>query len=135
MSLALQGLVAMTLLVAGAVAALPLLVGAADPRPDPAVTSLGGQPLRIVEAPGGRWYLRGDPIGRPSLEALLRRNRPEQPVQYLPSAALSIGEVSSSLRWLRRSNAAGAVLALPPEAEQPAADQPAAPPPPPRTVP
>lgn len=114
MSLALQSLVALTLLVAAAVASLPLLLGGPAPRPDPGAPSLQAEPLRIVEAPGGRWYLRGDPISRAALTTLLHDSRPERLVQYLPSAALSMGEVSASLRWLRRINAPGAVLALPP---------------------
>ena len=116
MSLALQSLVALTLIISAAVASLPLLIGAAAPRQDPGAPSLSGKPLPVVEAPGGRWYLRGEPIGRPSLVALMGSNQPSHTIQYLPSAALSMAEVSGSLRWLRRLNPAGAVLTLPPGA-------------------
>lgn len=119
MTLALQSLVGLTLLIAGAVASLPLLIGRAAPKPDPGAPDSSGPLLRVVEAPGGRWYLRGDPIARPSLASLLRSNRPPQTLHYLPSGALSIGEVSTSLRWLRRINGGAAVLALPPRGEAP----------------
>jgi hypothetical protein len=35
-------------------------------------------------------------------------------VQFLPSAALPLGEVSASLAWLRRQGSVAVQLALPP---------------------
>lgn len=116
MSLMLQSLVALTLLTCGAVAAVPVVVD----RPEPvaadadAPLAVDGESLRVVEAPGGRWFLNGDPIGRVALADLLRQQGATQPVRYLPSAALGLGEVARSLTWLRRSGAAGATLAIPP---------------------
>ena len=115
MSLMLQSLVALTLLTCGAVAAEPVVVD----RPEPvaadadAPLAVAGESLRVVEAPGGRWFLNGDPIGRGALADLLRQQGATQPVRYLPSAALGVGQVARSLAWLRRSGAAAAVLAIP----------------------
>ena len=81
----------------------------------------------MVEAPGGRWYLDGEPIARTALATLLGSTTPPRPVEFLPSAALGVGEVGASLRWLRRVGDGGAVLVLP----NSAAVAPAAPPPPP----
>ena len=115
MTLILQSLVALTLLTCGAVAAVPVMVD----RPEPvaadaeAPMEVGGESLRVVEAPGGRWFLNGDPIGRVALADLLRQQGVAQPVRYLPSAALGVGEVARSLAWLRRNGAATAMLAIP----------------------
>ena len=132
MSLALQSLVGLTLLVCAGVAAVPLLVDAPEPRPDPGVSPGVAPALRVVEAPGGRWYLNGEPIGRESLASLLRDAPTPQPVQFLPSAALGVGEVAASLRWLRRNGRGGALLALPPpnRGSETAESTPAAAPPP-----
>jgi len=132
MSLALQSLVGLTLLVCTGVAAVPLLLGAQEPRPDPGIPIGLGQTLRVVEAPGGRWYLNGEPIGRDALASLLRDASSPQLVQFLPSAALGVGEVAASLRWLRRNGRGGALLALPPpNPATAAAGSPTAAPPPP----
>ncbi len=115
MSLMLQSLVALTLLTCGAVAAVPVVVD----RPEPvaadadAPLAVAGESLRVVEAPGGRWFLNGDQIGRGALADLLRQQGATQPVRYLPPAALGVGQVARSLAWLRRSGAAAAVLAIP----------------------
>ena len=116
MNLMLQSLVALTLLTCGAVAAVPLVVA----RPEPVAADADGslavaeESLRVVEAPGGRWFLNGDPISQAALTGLLRQQGATHPVRYLPSAALGVGAVAHSLRWLRRSGAAGAVLTIPP---------------------
>jgi hypothetical protein len=115
MSLMLLSLVTITLLTCGAVAALPVVVD----RPEPvaadgeASLAVAGESLRVVEAPSGRWFLNGDPIGRGALADLLRQQGASQPVRYLPSAALGVGQVADSLTWLRRSGAPAAVLAIP----------------------
>ena len=115
MSLALQSLVALTLLVSGAVAVLPLLLQ--DPAPV-ALEGNGPGPvaedrLRLVESAAGRWFLNGEPIGRPALVVLLRQQANEPMVEYLPSSALAVGHVRRSLTWLRRNGAPAALLALP----------------------
>jgi len=113
MSLALQSLVVLTLLVCAGVASLPLITGAAAPRPDPGMPPGSAPALRVVEAPGGRWYLDGEPIARTALASLLGSATPPRPVEFLPSAALGVGDVAASLRWLRRVGDGGAVLVLP----------------------
>lgn len=116
MSLALQSLVALTLIICGAVGAMPLVVG----RPEPvlnernASASTASDSLWVVESPGGRWFLHGEPIGRDALGTLLRQQSPSPLVHYLPSASLPVGHVARSLTWLRRSGGDGAVLAMPP---------------------
>lgn len=113
MTLALPSLVGLTVVVAGAVAAVPAVVVERVPRqrPLPAV-SAAGETLRVVQAPGERWYLNGTPIARASLAEQLG-GRPRQ-VRFLPSAALPIATVSDSLRWLRRSTVGPVSLELPP---------------------
>jgi hypothetical protein len=114
MTLMLQSLVALTLLTCGAVAAVPVVVNRPEPvAADADALAVAGESLRVVEAPGGRWFLNGDPIGRGALADLLRQQGATQPVRYLPSAALGVGQVAQSLAWLRRSGAAAAVLAIP----------------------
>jgi len=115
MTLMLQSLVTLTLLTCGAVAAVPVMVDRPEPVAADAEASLAlaGESLRVVEAPGGRWFLNGDPIGRGALADLMRLQGATQPVRYLPSAALGVGQVADSLAWLRRSGAAAAVIAIP----------------------
>lgn len=133
MSLALQSLVALTLLVCAGVASLPLITGAAAPRPDPGMPPGSAAAVRVVEAPGGRWYLDGEPIAAAALASLLGSATPPRPVEFLPSAALGVGEVAASLRWLRRVGDGGAVLVLPSGAVAAgSAEGQAAPPPPPQ---
>ena len=116
MTLMLQSLVALCLLTCGAVAAVPVLVDRPKPVAADAEATMAeaGESLRVVEAPGGRWFLNGDPIGRLALADLLRQQGAAQPVRYLPSAALPVGQVARSLAWLRRSGAAAAMLTIPP---------------------
>lgn len=115
MSLALQCLVGLTLLVCGAVAALPEVWPARAPRPRPALAAGGTPPLRIVQGPGDRWYLNGDPIPRPRLASLLRGHGAASDIRFLPSAALSLQEVTESLAWLRGLSPDRVVLELAPQ--------------------
>jgi hypothetical protein len=116
MTLALPSLVALTLLVLGAVAAVPLIVA------EPVVRQRAPQPrspqaerLRIVEGPGDRWYVNGVPIGRETLRDRLRRQSVPPELRFLPSAALPAGRVAESLRWLRRHSRGPVGLELLPE--------------------
>jgi hypothetical protein len=103
MSQALPSLVALTLVVAGAVAAVPAVVVERLPRQRP-----------LPSVPGDRWYLNGSPIPRAALAERLGRRSPARQVRFLPSAALPMATVASSLRWLRQRTLGPVSLELPP---------------------
>lgn len=115
MSQALPSLVALTLVVAGAVAAVPAVVVERVPRqrPLPSVP-VDAETLRLVQAPGDRWYLNGSPIARAALAERLARRSPARQVRFLPSAALPMATVASSLQWLRQRTVGPVSLELPP---------------------
>jgi len=65
MSYVIPSLVALTLLVCGAVSSLPLLVTRTVPKSQPTLAAEPlGSPNWIVEAPGHRWFVDGAPISR-----------------------------------------------------------------------
>jgi hypothetical protein len=113
MNLSLLSLVGLTLLLCGGVAAVPTVVRQGEPRSRPQPPGPPLQELWIVQAPGDRWFLAGRPIRRADLGRSLRRAG-EARVQFLPSAALPLGEVSTSLAWLRSQGSLAVQLALPP---------------------
>lgn len=113
MNLSLLSVVGLTLLLCGGVASVPQLARQSDPRSRPQLAGAPLQELWIVQAPGDRWFLAGSPISRADLGRSLRRAEKAR-VQFLPSAALPIGEVSTSLAWLRRQGSVAVQLALPP---------------------
>lgn len=117
MTLALQCLVGLNLLVAGAVAALPDLWHTRTPQHRPMQSGAEATPLWIVQGPPDRWFVNGEPMARSGVAALLRGHRHRtgggSEVRFLPSAALSLGEVSGSLAWLRGLNRGPVVLGLP----------------------
>lgn len=115
MNLTLLSLTGLTLLLCGWVATVPLLVRDNQPRSRPRPPGLPLQELWIVQAPADRWFLAGKPIHRAELGRRLQRVGAETRVQYLPSAALPISEVSGSLAWLRGQGRATVLLALPPD--------------------
>lgn len=103
MSFALSCLVALTLLVGGVTATLPGVVREREPRQRPRTAlPAGAELVRLVQTPGDRWFINGEPIGRQALADRLRRRPAARELRYLPSAALPMGMVSSSLAWLRR---------------------------------
>ena len=114
MNLTLLSLVGLTLLLCGGVASVPQLVREREPRSRPQPLSVPLQELWIVQAPGDRWFLAGSPISRADLGQRLQRAGAEARVQFLPSAALTLGEVSGSLAWLRGQGQTPVQLALPP---------------------
>jgi hypothetical protein len=116
MNLSLPCLVALTLLLCGAVAALPTVVRdrPPQPRPLPAATA-GAERLRIVLGPGQRWYLNGEPIPQAALAARLARSTTPPELRFLPSASLPMAAVGESLGWLRRQNRGPVLLELPPD--------------------
>ena len=116
MNFAVPSLVALTLLVCGAVASLPLLVSRTVPKSQPPLAEQPlGSPHWIVEAPGDRWFVDGDPISRLDLANRLRQDREQGLQHFLPSGALSMGEVKRSLQWLRHLSPHPVLLDLPEE--------------------
>jgi len=114
MSYALPSLVALTLLVCGAVASLPLLVTRTVPKSLPPLAAQPlGSPHWIVKAPGDHWFVDGDPISRLDLANRLRQDSDQGLQHFLPSAALSMGEVKRSLQWLRSLSDHPVLLDLP----------------------
>ena len=114
MNLSLLSLVGLTLLLCGGVASLPQLVREQEPRSRPQPLTAPLEELWIVQAPSDRWFLAGRPISRSELSRRLQRAGAQARVQFLPSAALPLGDVSDSLAWLRRQGPATVQLALPP---------------------
>jgi hypothetical protein len=113
MSLALSCLVALTLLVGGVTATLPDVVRERKPRQRPRTPlPAGAELVRLVQAPGDRWFINGEPIGHQALAERLRSRPAARELRYLPSAALPMGTVSSSLAWLRRLGEQTVVLEL-----------------------
>ena len=111
---AVPSLVALTLLVCGAVASLPLLVTRTVPKSQPPLAASPlGNPHWIVEAPGDRWFVDGDPISRLDLANRLRLDGEQRLQHFLPSASLSMGEVKRSLQWLRSLSPNPVLLNLP----------------------
>jgi hypothetical protein len=115
MTLALQCLVGLVLLVGGAVAAVPEIVRHREPRPRVSRLPDAPRELWIVRSGDQGWFANGEPIAPAQLEALLGRGRSADLIPFLPSAALSLGEVSRSLAWLRSRSRTPVVLELPPD--------------------
>ena len=117
MSLALSCLVGLTLLVGGVTAALPLVVREREPRQRSQVAlPAGAERLRLVQAPGDRWFLNGTPISRQALAERLQGGGAARELRYLPSAALPMGTVKASLDWLRQLGESAVLLELLPPA-------------------
>lgn len=114
MNLALQCLVGLTLLVAGATAALPALWLGGEPQSRPAPPAPGAATsLWVVRGAAQRWFVNGEPISPAALARLLEQGRSRTQVRFLPSSALPMEVVGQSLRWLRRHNGPAVVLELP----------------------
>lgn len=115
MTLALQSLVAITLLLSGVVAAVPDLWQRRQPRlqAPPAGPVAVAPPLWIVHSAPGRWFLDGEPMASAPLAARLQRHRSDQPVHLLVSSRLNVADTARALRWLRRLTPAPVLLELP----------------------
>ena len=115
MTLALPCLVGFTLLLCGAVAALPEALKLQTPRP----YNQGAGPMEasvwVVQGPNGHWFVNGEPVARSALSARLGGRKAAADLHFLPSKAIPMGEVSSSLAWLRSLGGHHVVLELPPE--------------------
>lgn len=101
---------ALTLLICGAVAGLPLLLQERKPRMV-ALQATAGSPLWVVRDLKGRWHLNGEPLPAPALARTLAQMHRRRPVHFLPAAGMPVAEVKQSLGWLRHQ--AGPVVMLP----------------------
>ena len=109
-------LVASTLVVLTAVAALPaLLLASTAPRPrNPPLGPEAGIPLQVVRSAKGRWFLNGQPIAEAALGRVLQQPRVAQAtVRFQASGALPVGDVSRAMDWLRRQSGRPVSLDLP----------------------
>ena len=106
-------LVGLTLLLCGSVAALADLARQRQPRlRPPGGESLTGA-LWIVQAPGDRWFVNGEPVSRGRLPGLLASPPAGGEIPFLPAARLPLGEVARSLAHLRSISPQPVGLALP----------------------
>lgn len=110
----LLSLVGLTLLLCGGIASVPEVMRDLRPRTRVQEALAPVQDIWIVQALADRWYVGGQAIERDALARRLHRLGEGGRLRYLPSAALSLGEVSASLRWLRRQGNAPVQLELPP---------------------
>ena len=114
MNLSLLSLMALTLLVCGAVASVPEIAISRPPRSQPPADARHREDLWIVQAPGDRWYLAGRSISREALQRAVRRSRGRARLHLLASATLPVGEIAASLDWLRFQAGTPVHLQLPP---------------------
>ena len=112
MTLALQCLVGLTLVVGGAIAALPDLMQQRQPRSLPPVALTSGEPLWVVQGGDEHWFINGIPLDTTAMAQVLRHQTLANDIRFLPSAALSLGQVTSSLAWLRRQSTHPVALEL-----------------------
>ena len=102
-SLALSCLVGLTVLIGGITAAVPVVLHEREPQQrNRGALPLEAERLRLVQAPGDRWFLNGEPIARSALAERLQRTATARELRFLPSAALPMGTVTDSLAWLRQ---------------------------------
>lgn len=107
-------LVATTLIVLLAVAALPSLLLQRDPLLPTEPVDRFGEVLAVARSGRGGWILNGAPLASEGLARLLRgRPRGVVALRFAPSAALSSREVAASMDWLRRQSSLPVLLASP----------------------
>ena len=103
MTTPLLSLTALTLLLCGAIAALPAIVRPVQPRALPPASA--ARAVWVVQAPQQRWFLNGTAIAGLQLLSWLQKNGRGVHIHLLPSGALSIEDVHQGLRWLRQGGA------------------------------
>lgn len=107
-------LVATSLTVLLAVAALPSLVLQPNPQLRVEPVEWAGEVLAVARSSRGGWILNGAPLASDGLARLLQgRLRGVVALRFQPSAALTSGEVAASLAWLRRQSSLPVLLASP----------------------
>ena len=121
MTLAFQSLVMVVLVVCGSVAVIPLRLLSPEPSLSPALRSGLRQPgLWVVESINGQWFVNGAFHTKADLVALLKGQGQTQMIHYLPSDALPLQSVTTSLHWLRSLAPKAVVLGLPTQLFTPA---------------
>ena len=116
MKLAFQSLLMAVLVVCGAVVVIPIRLMRPDPSLSPALRSGLHQPgIWVVESLKGQWFVNGVLHAKADLVALLKEQGQNQMIHYLPSDALPLQRVTTSLQWLRSLAPNAVVLELPPQ--------------------
>lgn len=116
MTLAFQSMLMAVLVVCTAVAAIPALFRPVEPRLSPPLHVGLQQPgLWLVENPKGQWFVNGGPTARSQIISVVKNQARTQVIHYLPSDALPLERVGSSLRWLRSFAPNSVVLELSPQ--------------------
>lgn len=116
MTLAFQSMLMLVLVVCGAVVLLPLRLLSPAPTLSPPLRSgLNQQGIWLVESLKGQWFLNGVLHAKGDLVALIKEQGQNQLIHYLPSDALPLQRVTTSLQWLRSLAPNAVVLELPPE--------------------
>lgn len=96
-------LVATTITVLLAVAALPSLLLQPNPRLYPEAATGAGEVLHVARSASGRWILNGVPQANEGLiRQLQARPRAVVAVRFQPSAGLASAEVAASFAWLQQ---------------------------------
>lgn len=114
MTLAFQSLLMVVLVVCGSVAVIPLWMVSPKPSPSPALRLGLRQPgFWVVESITGQWFVNGTFHAKADLVALVREQGQSHLVHYLPSDALPMQRVTTSLQWLRSLAPNAVVLELP----------------------
>ena len=120
MTLAFQSLVLAVLVVCGAVVVLPMQLLSGEPSLSTPLRPPLRQPgIWVVESLKGQWFVNGAPHRQGDLVALLKEQGKTQLIHYLPSDALPLHRVTSSLRWLRSLAPNAVVLEPPPQPFRP----------------
>ena len=116
MTLAFQSMMMAVLVVCGAVAAIPSLLRPSEPRlPPPLHVGLQQPGLWLVENSKGQWFVNGGPSAKSHIVSMVEKQARRQVIHYLPSDALPLERVGSSLRWLRSIAPNSVVLELSPQ--------------------
>ena len=120
MTLAFQSLLMAVLVVCGAVVVIPIRMLNPDPSLSPAPRSGLHQPgLWVVESLKGQWFINGSLRAKADVVAVLKEQGQDQMIHYLPSDALPLQRVATSLQWLRSLAPNAVVLELPPQQASP----------------
>lgn len=115
MTLAFQSLFMMVLLLCTVLMALPQLFVSQHPRPTRSLTSSQQHSgIFVVENDKGQWFVDGVFQPKTIFVKWVQSTDPSLTIHYLPSDALQLHQVATSLRWLRRITPGSVVLEVMP---------------------